>query len=266
MLVNKTIPIISLPKNVSLPSENLSDYSILLYGEKKIGKTTLASQFEKAFFLMCEPGGKALKIYQRPVNNWEEFKKYINLALNSEFRTIVIDPIDLAYKMCLDYICKEMLIDHPADEKWGKGWNAIRDEFTKEINKLLHAKGVILISHATESEIKTRTGITYHKLSPTMSGQARDILEGVVDIWAYYGYDNKNRILTILGDDHVGAGHRLENRFEYKDGSPIREIPMGTNSKEAYINFIKAFENQLEKGGTKSEQIKKKFLVIKKKH
>jgi len=57
--------------------------------------------------------------------------------------------------------------------------------------------------------------------------------------------------LTILGDDFTDAGHRLNEepgpRFLHTDKSPIRTIPMGKTSKEAYENFLRAFNNQLVK-------------------
>jgi hypothetical protein len=253
---------LSLPSQPSEPAKNIGDYSILIYGEKKIGKTTLASQFEEAFFLMCEPGGKALRIYQRPVRNWEEFKKYVALLVRDrKFKTVVVDTVDNAYKMCADFICRKLVIQNLSDEEWGNGWKAARDEFSSEMSKLLHAKGVVFISHATEHEIKTRSGDKYHRISPTMSGQAREFLEGIVDIWAYYFYEKQGRFLLIQGNDHVGAGHRVENRFEFTDGTPIIEIPMGSSSEEAHANFIKAFNNQLQKGGTQSV---KKVLFVRK--
>jgi hypothetical protein len=261
----KEVVELTLPTSPSEPSGQVGDYSILIYGEKKIGKTTLASQFEKAFFMMCEPGGKALKIYQRPVRDWNEFKKYVSLVCkDKQFKTVVIDTIDNAYKMCVDYICKKLVIADLSEEDWGLGWRAARDEFTAEITKLLHYKGVIFLSHAVEREIKKRDGTKYHKISPTMSGQAKDFLEGIVDIWAYYFYEDRKRFLLIEGNDHVGAGHRVEGHFRFTDGTPVVEIPMGTSSKEAHENFIQSFNNQLQKGEDKGKKLVKKVLVVKK--
>jgi hypothetical protein len=259
----KEVVEVSLPTEISEPASSIGEYSMLLYGEKKIGKTTLAAEFDRAFFLMCEPGGKALSIYQRPVNSWLEFKKYVALLVrDNKFKTVVIDTVDIAYKMNVDYICKKLVIDHLSEEDWGKGWAAARDEFDAEIGKLLRTgKGVIFVSHAAEKEIKTRTGDRYHKIYPTMASQARDVLEGIVDIWAYYCYDNKKRVLVIEGNDHIGAGHRLQGRFKYLNGDPINQVPMGSNPSEAYNNFIKAFNNKLEKGGIEPV---KKGLVIRK--
>ena len=108
--------------------------------------------------------------------------------------------------------------------------------------------------------MKKRDGSSYHRTEPSLPGQAKDVLEGLVDIWAFYTYDKDVRTLIIQGDDFIGAGHRIENRFRYADGEPIKIIPMGKSPKEAYQNFVKAFENKLEKGGSPE----KKKLVFKK--
>jgi hypothetical protein len=259
--VEEDRPSLSLPTERTEPCGSLEDYSILLYGAKKIGKTTLSSMFDKAFFMLCEPGGKALSIFSRNVRSWLEFKGYVNLLLkDKKFANVIVDTADYMYEMCMDYVCKKMVIDHPSDEAWGKGWKAVKKELNTEITKLLQSgKGVILISHAREEEIKKRGGDTFNRTSSTLSGQAKELLEGVVDIWGYYTYEGNQRVLYVNGDDYIDAGHRLEGRFLYPDGTPIRKIPMGKSKEEAYKNFVLAFENKLPKLATPA----KKKLVLK---
>lgn len=232
---------LSLPSKLSTPSPDLADYSTLLFGEKKIGKTSLAAQFPNSFFMMFEPGGRALSIQQRPVRDWLQAKKYLKLLQkDKEFGTVVVDTADLAFKICQKYVVNKLGVEHPSDEEWGKGWEALRDEFTSWVMDLLMLdKGVIFISHATEKEIRKRSGVKFHRVSPTMSGQAADILEGVIDIWAYYHYEGKKRVLTVQGDEHTGAGHRVKGHFV-----GYRDIPMGRSAEEAYANFIKAWNNE----------------------
>ena len=232
-----------LPKEKSQPMPNLSDYSILLYGREKIGKTTFCSQFPDAFFLMFEPGGKALSIYKQDIKSWVDFKKCLNLLSESKkFSTLVIDTVDIAYNMCNDFILAKLPIDYPSDENWSKGWKMIHQEFTRGMVKLLNLnRCVIFISHSVEREIKYRSGDSSHRIMPSMNKTARNILEPMVDIWAYYLHDNHKRYLQIVGDDDVSAGHRIENHFE-----EISKIFMGNSSEESYKNFIDSFENKKE--------------------
>jgi len=262
---------LALPTTRSVPSNRIGDYSILLFGEKKIGKTDLTAQFPDTFHLMSEPGGKAQSIFQREVPDWRTFKGYVKLLKKDKtFRTVTVDTADLLYAHCFDYAMNKLGIDHPSDEAYGKGWKAIRDEFEKEIMALINTgKGIIFISHATEREIKMRDGAKYDRIQPTMSGQARDILEGLVDLWFYYGYDGTDRVLTIQGSDHIGAGHRLKKNFLTPAGQPLSEISMGRNAEEGYTNLIAAFHNKYvppkRDDDTPSPVVKKKKLSLKKK-
>lgn len=256
---------LTLPTERSVPSNKLSDFLILLFGEKKIGKTDLTAQFPDTFHLMTEPGGKAQSIYQRPINNWREFQGYVKLLeKDKRFRNVTVDTADLLYQYAFDYVAQKEGFDHPSEEAYGKGWKAIRDEFSKWVLRLIATgKGVTFISHATEREIKMRGGEKYDRLQPTMSGQARDILEGLVDLWFYYGYDGGNRVLTIQGSDYIGAGHRLKQNFRYTDGTPISEIPMGHDAEEAYRNLIAAFQNKLDNPHVEAAAPKKKLTLKK---
>lgn len=240
---------LALPTQRSAPKTNMLEYSWLIYGEKKIGKTSLCSQFPDALVLLFEPGGRALRLFKREVNLWSEFVGYIDLLLAGKhnFKTVVIDTVDQAYDRCFEHMCRKLCIEHPHDENdYGKSWGQIEGEFVKQINRLLNSKyGVVFISHAAEREVKTRSGEKFDRLMPTMSNQANKLLTAVVDIWAYYGYEGEDRVLQIRGDEHVACGSRLEENFNYADGSPIKQLGMGNSAKEAYANLCAAFANKL---------------------
>lgn len=238
---------LSLPTKKSVPMAHLDDYIQLYYGREKIGKTSLAAQFPDAVFLMFEPGGRALEIYQVDVHSWIDFKNYIKLLKeDSKFRTIVIDTIDLCYRMCLEYVQKHKLGgNHPADEGYGKGWDKLKAEFSQTISDICKlGKGVIMLSHETEREIKLWKGGSYDLIAPTMSGVARDIIEPMVDIFGYYYYgDDEQRYIKIEGDSESVGGTRLKEAGFFKG---IDRIPMGNSAKEGYKNLCDAFSNKLK--------------------
>lgn len=237
-----------LPTERSVPESELGAYTWLIFGEKKIGKTSLTALFGKAVHLFTEPGGKALRLYPVVVDTWRKMKKAVKALKNdTSFDTVVIDIVDPLYPMVEDYTCEKLVITDLADEEWGKGWRENRKEFERVFRDLLNLnKGVIFLSHAQEQEVETREGIKYDRMMPTMHKKMRDLVEGSVDIWAYYTYDKQRRVLQILGDDHISAGHRLEGRFLTPDGRPIRRIDMGSSAKQAYRNVTEAFNNRYE--------------------
>lgn len=242
--VKKVVPIdvgtLQLPTEKSAVKGSLQDYVILMYGEKKIGKTTFAARFPNAIFLMFEPGGKSLALYQEQMESWTKFVKYVTLLESSagdEYSTIIIDTVDIAYDMCFDYMCKKMAITHPTDENdYGKSWGLIEKEFKFQMNKLLNlGKGVIFISHAKEQEIKTRLQGTFTRVVPTVPTQAARYFTGTADILAYYGYYGDDRYLVIKGNDNIQAGCRLEHNFLLKE--PQLEITTENVIPDEYVNF-----------------------------
>ncbi len=258
----------TLPADKSVPSDSLQDYSILIYGEKKIGKTSLTAQFEATMSLMTEPGGKAQAMFQQSCRNWKDLRGYTKAFIKDpRFKTGVVDTADFAYEFCMEHVCKRMVIDHPSDAAYGKGWKAVRAEFQAWVIELLHSgKGVVFISHSKDQEFTTRKGETFNKVGASMAGQAKEILEGLVDIWGNYTYDGKRRFLIIGGSDEVDAGNRCEGHFMDPHNGPLDRIPMGASAREAYRNFVAAFNNELQTGLEKAiqEQEPRKKLIIRK--
>ncbi len=237
---------IKLATEKSVPCDHLRDFSQLWYGREKIGKTEVAALFDDPYFLLCEPGGKSVSMYKTEINDWEEFQATRRaLSKTKKFGTVVIDTIDIAAKYCADRVMRRLGIKHPSEADWGKGWSMIHDEFQLEMSRLLKlGRGVIFISHDQEKEIK-RAGQTIHRTVPTLSNQARSVIEPMVDIWAHFEYnDDGDRQIRLVGDRHVAAGHRL-GRNHFKG---VEVIPMGDSPEEAYQNYISAFNNALTGG------------------
>lgn len=208
-----------LPTAPTPPKKNLSDYSILLYGPSKAGKTTTASQAEGALFLATEPGLNALSAYQVPIIDWNDLKNACGeiAAGNHQFKTIVIDTVDLAYRLCSDHILKENSVKHESDLIYGKGFALVNNEFYRVLTKLAHLPyGLILISHAQEVEVESRTG-NYMKTVPTLPEKARKIVLGLVDIILYCdveatreanGQTSFRRVIRTKPTQYYAAGDR----------------------------------------------------------
>lgn len=242
---------VSLATEFSEPLASFTMYSFCIYGEKKVGKSSLAARFPRAHVLFTEPGGKALRLKAKVVNDWIEFKAYVDLfEKDTEFDTVVIDIVDPLYEMCFDYICKKNLVSHPNKaEDYGDTWKQIASEWRDELTRLMNCKGVVFLSHATEKEQEDREGSVVTRVVPTMSKGCAAFVAGAVDTIAYYGYEGYDRRLWIRGNQLLDAGTRLEEQFLTTEGEAIHSIFMGVNAQEAYDNLVSAFDNELEDPG-----------------
>ena len=208
-----------LPTTPTPPKQNVTDYSILMYGASKSGKTTTASQADGALFLATEPGLNALQAYQAPIACWDDFLVACSEIAQGQhsFKTIVVDTIDLAYRFCSEHMLKKYNVEHESDLGYGKGYALVNNEFHRVLTKLAHLPyGLVLISHAQEIEIETRTG-KYMKTVPTLPDKARKMVLGLVDIILYTdievtrdasGQPNVRRVLRTKPTQHYEAGDR----------------------------------------------------------
>jgi hypothetical protein len=239
----------TLPTKMTVPSSDFRDYSMLLSGEKKIGKTTLASMFPDTFVMLTEPGGKSLRMFAAPVKTWKDANGYLKAleeddAGDKRFKYACIDTADRLAAMCEKAVCRRLGIEHPSDEDWGKGWGAVKDEFTSFMIRLMALdKGLILTSHATEREFRAK-GTSITRIVTTLPKWAGEIIEGLVDMWFHYGYDGDERVLTIRGNENIAAGHRLQHNFQRPDGGELASIIMGPTPDAGYRNLLDAFANQ----------------------
>ncbi len=175
---------LTLPTTKSKPTTDLAKQSILLYGVPKLGKSSFASEFPEAMFFECEPGLNHLEVFKVPTYSWEVFLEACKLIAKGDhgFKTLVIDTIDNAFKMCSDYVCAKHGIEYEGDMGHGKGWALVKNEWHRVLTRLASLPyGLIMISHAIDKTIETRTG-EYTKTTPSLPDRARNVVLGLVDI------------------------------------------------------------------------------------
>ena len=120
-----------LPAEKTPARTDMSDYTVLVHGRPKAGKSEWCSKADRALFIATEAGLNSLSVYQAPVTNWEEFLACCGeiAAGDHRFRTIVIDTADNAYRMCSEYVCAKHKIEHESDLGYGKGFALVNAEF-----------------------------------------------------------------------------------------------------------------------------------------
>lgn len=244
-----------LPTEYREPSSDLNQYAIMIHGDKKVGKTLLANRGGRTLFLQCDPSQKAYRVLETLINNWAQFlnalKQLEEIAKKGAlpYDRVVIDRIDVLYHYAMTSACTKLAIEHPGDEGYGKGWDAVRKTFTDGVDRFLALPcGRWFLCHSAWKEVETREGTKIQKLLPILPKQAEEVVNGKVDAWCAYTYKGTERILIVRGDERTGAGNRMdEEGFEHfvtPSGEKVVEIPMGKSATEGYENLVKAFNNQ----------------------
>ncbi len=242
-----------LPKEKTTAIKSLDKFTMLLFGQPKIGKTTLASHFPDTIFLATEPGHRFLELWKLDIKSWDDFLEAGALIINSQYKTVVIDTVDNLFKLCEDFCCKKWDIEHPGDLGYGKGWSILKSEFQRAMLKFVGSGlNFLFISHQKEQEVKSRV-IAYTKITNTLTESARKVLLPIVDIIAYLGTESvKDKDGNIINEEHVlitKAGPSLEvgargnPSYKFPEKIIIPD-PAKANGYEAIIQAIKQVNKQ----------------------
>lgn len=254
---------LSLPTTINKPPDDISAYTILFAGPKKIGKTSLAAAAgKKPFIIQGEPKNSiALPVNQQDILSWLDFIEITSLLEKTPgyCDVKILDDVPSFYSLCFNYICKKQGFEHPQDLGYGKGWKFIENEFDQRIKKLLSLPGgMIYTAHTTIKDFENRHGKKFNRLETTMTGQADKLLDAIVQIWGVIEYagENDQRVLTIRGSDFIKAGCGLTGRFLFPEGDMINQIPLGESPQEGWNNIVLAFNNQLPRTGINAMKTK----------
>ena len=208
-------------------SRDLTGYLTYVYGEPKVGKTTLARDMG-ALILACENGTRAMTgAFTMQMRSWSDIRNIMRLCkdpkMKARYKAIAVDTVDIAGALCDKYVCSQLGISTLGEGGWAKnGWAIFKKEF-EEVFRTISMEGyaVLFISHAKDKEFKNPDGTSYNKIVPTASSSINEIVKGMCDIIAY-GYQEmgtNNRLMVLRSDGSIEAG----SRFTYIDSV----IPFG---------------------------------------
>lgn len=132
---------------------------VVLYGVEGVGKSSFAAQSPNPIFIATEDGTSQLDITRFPLSeDWNTLLSQIAALLKEEhdYKTLVLDSLDWAERLCFEHICQQKHINTITDLPYGNGYMEALKQFERLQRGLeaLFRKGmhIILISHA---QIKT---------------------------------------------------------------------------------------------------------------
>ena len=106
-------------------SRDLKGKYLLIYGEPKTGKTSLAVQFPKSLLLAFEKGYNALAgVMAQDIPNWRTMKEVLRELkkedVKSKFDNIIVDTASIAWERCSEYICLQNSVNDLGEIAWGE--------------------------------------------------------------------------------------------------------------------------------------------------
>lgn len=249
-----------LPDAPNEPPQTLWESITMLHGEKGVGKTTLLAQIPNSLVFQLERRRRNLKIFQRPIANWEEMKMGVDKFLSHDrYNYAVIDTIDNAYMYCLKAVCERNNIANPDESGSYMIWDEIAEEFGALLLMVAESgKGLGFISHTKARPMtQKRKGLNrdeadqsvveYQRLEPTCKPAAFRLIQEIADFVFYYGYKDGSRAMTVrspynihwvscgIGDDH----------FLDPKGNQIETFKVPNTPKGAYQALLDAYDNKL---------------------
>jgi hypothetical protein len=200
----------------------------ILWGQPKIGKSTLVSQLDdNVLFLATEPGLDALEVFKVDITSWKQFRaicaEIAEKVKAGEFEhpVIAVDTVDALVGLCAEDVLDGLSggsrnrFVHASDFDYGKGWSAIEQEFKLRVAKLCNlGVGVVFLSHLKEGSVKKANGAEVTKLGPDIGQKGiRKWLLGFVDYIFMADIvataDGEQRVLRTQPTENVEAGGRV---------------------------------------------------------
>lgn len=270
MAEEKTLPPPFVPQGVRKVRYDLTKAKTLLYGPPKIGKTTLAAQFPGVWFLATEEGQDYVECHEptqiKAWNDdsgqsfldlcmWIEQNKPTHFGDGTPIHTLAIDTGELLFKQCHDYMVQHLGVNDLSELPYGKGWNALSDEFSRVMAKISRwPYGFVFICHATEKEIKSGAS-KIDRIQPGIMTTGLKIMYALCDVILYANVrevperDAKGDLTGRLVEERV---LRCQPRNNLIAGDRTRQLPAEISM--SYASLVSYFPDTPNYAAPKKEE------------
>jgi hypothetical protein len=150
----------------------IDESNTLLFGEPKIGKSTLVAQMPNAVILDTENGTGFLDVFMIPVTDYSTFIQAVRELTEQShaFSPICIDTLDNVVRFCASEVCRTFGVKDLADLPYGKGYSVLANGLMQLLAKLASlGRGLWLTAHVKEVEVDLPGGSKALRAEPSLS-------------------------------------------------------------------------------------------------
>lgn len=190
---------------------------VVVYGVEGVGKTTLVSKFPDPLFIDTEGSTKELDVKRLPVpESWQYIYDEIEYVLKNPTvcKTLVIDTIDWAERLCIQSICAKHDKKGIEDFGYGNGYVYEKEEFGRFLNRLediiKNGINVVLTAHSVVRKFEQPNEMgAYDRYEMKLGQKTTSLIAPMVREWADAIFFCTYKTLSVAVDDK-GKKHKAQ--------------------------------------------------------
>lgn len=191
---------------------------VVIYGPEGIGKSTFASRFPEPVFIDTEGSTKDMDVSRFPkATSWTMLKEQlIYVKTNpSVCRTLVIDTVDWAEQLCVEFILNKYQKSGIEEFGYGNGYVYVKEEFGRFLNFLQDIVDagvhVVLTAHAQMRKFEQPDEMGAYdryelKLGKKTSSQTSPLVKEWSDMLLFVNYKTYSVAADRDGKKHKAQG------------------------------------------------------------
>ena len=201
-----------LPTKV-IKSTTVNPSLLTVFGQSKVGKTTMLSKLNNCLIIDTEKGTKYVDALKVHVNNSAELKNMVKALKGDEgtvYDYLALDTIDNVVSWFEKDVARDNNVDSFAKIPFGDGYNQVRTRVMNMITALMDCcDHVIIIGHRKKTIIGNES-VEVNVSSLDLSGKLKNYVMAKSDAIGFVYRDEEGHLkISFEASDEIEAGTRL---------------------------------------------------------